>query len=345
MLRAGPAAARGLWLDQQLSRSKAAPLQVGGHGGAVRRCTGCRTQRASPVPHSSGGERRLVANALLQSLLFGSGQAAAKRGKARRGGSKVPQNTGRGDDAESLDHDTLDAVVKVFCIHESPNHSMPWQRNRQHSTTSTGFVVEGRRILTNAHSCENFVQVRVRRRGEDEKFIAEVLAINEECDCALLTVREERFWSGLRALELGPLPRLQDPVTVVGYPIGGDTLSVTSGVVSRIEVGSYSHGSAELLAIQIDAAINSGNSGGPALTDDGKCAGIAFQTLVEEDAENIGYIVPTPVVKHFLGDVERLHKGQSIGFPKIGIVSQTLENASMRQRLSMLPEHKVGFLT
>eukprot|EP00958_Prasinococcus_capsulatus_P001995 scaffold179_cov368-Prasinococcus_capsulatus_cf.AAC.35 len=66
------------------------------------------------------------------------------------------------------------------------------QRNRQHSTTSTGFVVEGRRILTNAHSCENFVQVRVRRRGEDEKFIAEVLAINEECDCALLTVREVR---------------------------------------------------------------------------------------------------------------------------------------------------------
>lgn len=75
---------------------------------------------------------------------------------------------------------------------------------------------------------------------------------------------------------------------MVGYPIGGDTISVTSGVVSRIEVSSYSHGSAELLAIQIDAAINSGNSGGPALTDDGKCAGIAFQTLVEEDAENIG---------------------------------------------------------
>lgn len=43
--------------------------------------------------------------------------------------------------------------------------------------------------------------------------------------------------------------------------IGGDTISVTSGVVSRIEVTSYVHGSTELLGVQIDAAINSGNSG------------------------------------------------------------------------------------
>ena len=54
---------------------------------------------------------------------------------------------------------------------------------------------------------------------------------------------------------------LQDAVAVVGYPIGGDTISVTSGVVSRIEVTSYVHGSTELLGVQIDAAINSGNSG------------------------------------------------------------------------------------
>lgn len=48
----------------------------------------------------------------------------------------------------------------------------------------------------------------------------------------------------------------QEGVTVVGYPIGGDTMSVTSGVVSRIEVTSYVHGAAELLGIQIDAAVS-----------------------------------------------------------------------------------------
>ena len=54
-------------------------------------------------------------------------------------------------------------------------------------------------------------------------------------------------------------------------------MSVTSGVVSRIEVTSYVHGAAELLGIQIDAAINSGNSGGPAFNNQGECVGIAFQ--------------------------------------------------------------------
>lgn len=57
-----------------------------------------------------------------------------------------------------------------------------------------------------------------------------------ECDIALLSVEENEFWEGVVPLTLGPLPRLQDYVTVVGYPIGGDTISVTSGVVSRIEV-------------------------------------------------------------------------------------------------------------
>ena len=53
-----------------------------------------------------------------------------------------------------------------------------------------------------------------------------------------------------------------------------------SGVVSRIEVTSYAHGSTELLAVQIDAAINSGNSGGPAFNNAGECVGIAFQVTV-----------------------------------------------------------------
>ncbi len=53
---------------------------------------------------------------------------------------------------------------------------------------------------------------------------------------------------------------------------------------------------------QIDAAINAGNSGGPAFNDRGECVGIAFQSLKHEDAENIGYVIPTPVITHFITD-------------------------------------------
>ena len=68
---------------------------------------------------------------------------------------------------------------------------------------------------------------------------------------ALLTVDDDEFWEGIIPVEFGNLPVLQDAVTVVGYPIGGDTISVTSGVVSRMEILSYVHGSTELLGLQV----------------------------------------------------------------------------------------------
>lgn len=68
---------------------------------------------------------------------------------------------------------------------------------------------------------------------------------------AMLTVDDDEFWEGMLPVEFGELPALQDAVTVVGYPIGGDTISVTSGVVSRIEILSYVHGSTELLGLQV----------------------------------------------------------------------------------------------
>lgn len=67
----------------------------------------------------------------------------------------------------------------------------------------------------------------------------------------MLTVNDDEFWKGVTPVEFGSLPALQDAVTVVGYPIGGDTISVTSGVVSRMEILSYAHGSTELLGLQV----------------------------------------------------------------------------------------------
>ena len=154
-----------------------------------------------------------------------------------------------------VDSPIFDAVIKVYCTHTEPDFSLPWQRKRQYTSTSSGFVIPGRRLLTNAHSVEHHTQVKVKRRGDDSKFVAQVLSVGHECDIALLTVADEAFWEGIQPLTLGPLPALQEAVAVVGYPVGGDTISVTSGVVSRIEVTPYAHGATELLGIQIDAAI------------------------------------------------------------------------------------------
>ncbi|PON93346.1 Peptidase S1C [Trema orientale] len=232
----------------------------------------------------------------------------------------------------------MDAVVKVFCVHTEPNFSLPWQRKRQYSSSSSGFVIGGRRVLTNAHSVEHYTQVKLKKRGSDTKYLATVLAIGTECDIAMLTVDDDEFWQDVSPVQFGDLPALQDAVTVVGYPIGGDTISVTSGVVSRIEILSYVHGSTELLGLQIDAAINSGNSGGPAFNDKGNCVGIAFQSLKHEDVENIGYVIPTPVIMHFIQDYEK--NGAYTGFPILGVEWQKMENPDLRRSVGMKPDQK-----
>ncbi|MBA0639363.1 hypothetical protein Goklo_022401 [Gossypium klotzschianum] len=154
----------------------------------------------------------------------------------------------------------------------------------------------------------------------------------------MLTVNDDEFWEGVSPVEFGELPALQDAVTVAGYPIGGDTISVTSGVVSRIEILSYIHGSTELLGLQIDAAINFGNSGGPAFNDKGNCVGIAFQSLRQDEAENIGYVIPTPVIQHFIQDYEK--NVAYTGFPILGIEWQKMENPDLRKAMGMKPEQK-----
>ena len=103
---------------------------------------------------------------------------------------------------------------------------------------------------------------------------------------------------GVEPLAFGAMPCLQDEVSVVGYPEGGEGVSITQGVVSRIEIQRYAHSGVSLLAIQIDAAINPGNSGGPAFSAENECVGVAFQSLKDASlgTENIGYIIPLPVV-------------------------------------------------
>jgi len=235
----------------------------------------------------------------------------------------------------------LDSVVKVWCVHSTPNFSLPWQRRRQYRSSGSGFIIDASRrvILTNAHCIEWHTQVKVQRRGSDTKHLAKVVSVGWEADCAVLTVENDEFWQDMKAVQLSKkVPHLEEHVLCVGFPVGGDTISVTSGVVSRVEVMTYAAACSELLGIQIDAAINSGNSGGPAFNAFGECLGMAFQSLSSESAENIGYVIPTVVIMHFLNDL--LKHGSYTGFPTIGVETQTMENPHLREAFGMTLKQK-----
>lgn len=332
--------------------------------GAATTCRALRLPCAAPAPGAAPRRARSACQATRRTSEAGAGGNGSGGREQVQGGKRAgkdgPKRGKLGkkneveyykalmeelamDDGEELDAPFMDAVVKVYCSHSEPNFSLPWQRRRQYSSTSSGFIIGGRRVLTNAHSVEHHTQVMVQRRGDDQKYAAKVLAIGPECDIALLSVEDDDFFGDVEPLRLGPLPRLQDSVSVVGYPLGGDTISVTQGVVSRIEVTNYVHGMTDLLGIQIDAAINSGNSGGPAFNEHGDCVGIAFQSLKGDDAENIGYVIPTPVVAHFLADYA-MH-GKYTGFPVVGFDYQGLESPALRASLGMAPNQKGVLMT
>ena len=218
-----------------------------------------------------------------------------------------------------------DSVVKVFVTYNSIDYVNPWQSRGVREITGSGCIIQGNRILTNAHVVNHNTFIQVRRESSQKKYIAKVQTVGNDCDLAILRVEDPEFFNGVSPLEIGELPNLQDKVTVIGFPMGGDKLSITQGVVSRMESIDYVNSDQSLLGVQIDAAINPGNSGGPAINN-GKIVGIVMQGI--SSSQNIGYIIPTPVINHFLNDLEG---GQYAGFPYLGLHFSNTENKALRK--------------
>ena len=218
---------------------------------------------------------------------------------------------------------TKQAIVKIYTTSKIPNYQVPWSSSMK-SSTGSGAIIEGGFILTNAHVVANQAFIEVQRYGQRKRYVATVYAVSHQSDLALLKVEKEAFFKGVTALTFGELPAVEQKIVVYGYPMGGSTLSATIGVVSRVEHHTYAHSGEMFLAIQVDAAVNPGNSGGPALSN-GKIVGVVMQVITK--SQNIGYLVPVSMVKHFIDDMK---DGKYDGFADLGLGTQKLENPALR---------------
>ena len=223
------------------------------------------------------------------------------------------------------------SVVQLSVYADPPDLEVPWQTKGAELYYGSGVIIEGRRILTNAHVVESAVGIEVKRADASERFAGKVIFISHDADLALVEVEDPRFFADAQALPIGEMPKLQQDVVVYGFPIGGLTLSITSGIVSRVELDTYAQSGRKLLSVQIDAAINEGNSGGPVVSA-GTVVGIAMQGM--DDADNVGYMIPSPVIRHFLEDVS---DGRYDGFPRLGIDVQDMESDAQRRAARMAP--------
>ncbi|CRG98089.1 serine protease DegP, putative [Plasmodium gallinaceum] len=221
-------------------------------------------------------------------------------------------------------------VVKLYVDVTRPNIEMLWQNNSPKHLTGSGFVIEGGLILTNAHNISYSTRILIRKHGNPKKYESEVIYVAHEADIAILVVQDKRFYKDIKPLELGSLPSLRDDVITVGYPSGGDKLSISKGIISRLDVQYYKHSNYKLLLTQIDAPMNPGNSGGPALVK-GKVVGICFQSY--KMGNSISYIIPTTIIKHFLLDIYKTNHYNGYAF--LGVKFEPLENPHIRETLGL----------
>lgn len=233
--------------------------------------------------------------------------------------------------------DVTEAIFEIHATLRGRDYLSPWNPGSAWTVEGSGFLIAPGRIVTNAHMVSDATYVEVRRHGEAERIEARVAFVAHEADLALLELIPTGRYPDVAPLVLGPLPKARDTVTVYGFPMGGDTLSITQGVVSRIEHQAYVHSGRRLLAGQIDAAINPGNSGGPVVMD-GQVVGVAMQGF--EGADNIGYMIPSTIVRHVLDDVK---DGRYDGFPVLGVEFQGLENQDLRRKY-VVPAGRTGVL-
>ena len=226
------------------------------------------------------------------------------------------------------------SVVLIRSVQQDFDYLTGWKRAHMTRLSGSGLIIAGKKVLTNAHNVSNCRYVELTKENTARRFPARILYVGHDCDLALLTVDDASFFEGTTPLELAGIPKVNSTVSTYGFPVGGDRISVTEGVVSRIESDTYSHSaSGRHLVIQTDAAINPGNSGGPVIQD-GRVVGVAFQGIRE--AENIGYLIPTTIIQHFLEDIE---DGNYDGFGSMGMMFYPgLHNVNYKDYLQVPPD-------
>ncbi len=222
------------------------------------------------------------------------------------------------------------SVVKIFASVAVSNYLQPWQAPNIYNYTGSGAIIEKNRILTSAHVVSGAKFIEVSKENDPNKYKATLKYISNQADLAILEIEDEKFFENTKPLELNVNVNHKDEVTVLGYPIGGNAISTTKGIISRIEYTKYSWSQENLLTIQIDAAINSGNSGGPAVNQDNELVGIAMQKL--KDSSNIAYIVPSIIIKTFLEDTK---DGVVDGFHSNTTKFRNIENQSMKDHFGL----------
>jgi putative serine protease PepD len=226
------------------------------------------------------------------------------------------QPTSAGLSAKAIFERTASAVVEI----------------QAGNASGTGFVIDSDgHVVTNEHVVGTAQTVEVRfAEGEEEQ--ARVIATDRSTDLAVLEV--DLAGHGVDPVELGPSADVEvgDPVYAIGNPFGLER-SLTAGIVSAVDRDIEApNGFTITDAIQTDAPVNQGNSGGPLLDASANVIGVVAQIASETGGNvGIGYAVPSDTVRTVVaallkdGEIERGYLGVQLQETDDGVRLEVLD--------------------
>ena len=216
----------------------------------------------------------------------------------------------------------------------SENKIQPWMKKNLSTGLGSGIVLGKNLILTNAHVVNDSSRINIRMSGSQRDYNARVLFIGYDCDLALLEVLDKDFADVSKTLTLSDVPPiLGSDLLVFGFPNGQERLTVEKGSIIRFEKSRYSYSGLDFRnVIKINANIQPGNSGGPAIQN-GKVVGLTFQ--ISKTGKDVAYLIPIEIIQHFLKDIK---DGKYDGFPNIGFTFQSGAPNSLKQGMQIPTE-------
>ena len=229
----------------------------------------------------------------------------------------------------------LSSIVRIVATVRDPDFDAPWQAKSPSTITGTGVVLAGGRVLACAHAVANAAHVRLHRVTTDDACGARVVAVNHDCDLALLVPDETAWLATVEPARLGALPPLRTPIYMFGASEGMHW--VRDGIVSKIDVVRYSHSQRHLLALVLDVDMDEAQGAGPVFSDD-ELVGICVQKVNAED--RVGEVVPASIIQTFLAGVQAERPPR---VPSLGITTQNTHNPRLRE-LCRLPDDGRGVL-
>lgn len=189
----------------------------------------------------------------------------------------------------------IQVILIIFFI-LSLNQDKPWSeiiedispsivKIKTNSGQGSGFFIDKQLIATNYHVIEDADFIKINKIDKDKQFMGQMVAYDPDRDLAIIKVTSTKA----RPLPLSVEMPKGEEIKVIGNPGGGFEGTVTTGNISAIKRWN------ETTLIQIDAAINRGNSGGPVILRDGSVIGIATAKVYYDRSENsiegIGFCV------------------------------------------------------